>query len=250
MLVMVSMIMALDAWWRWRTNEGPFWLVLLIGVVLALSFSKELVLIGLGIFLIDPLLQNVNRKIRGMIVILMAGLFWFGTHVIVTTDLSSAQEKLEGTVYSSQKVIGRCCDVTFIESSYLALKHAGIFVGLEHPILGVGPGRFNHAIQEAKTAGVYPEFLPDYDPHSTWVGAFSEAGILGLISLLFLAFAFYRLFTRHASMLQEQPFARILLVGLLLHVIASVSVDAMNFRHVWVAMGILTGLALPLRSST
>jgi len=131
-----------------------------------------------------------------------------------------------------------------LETSYLALKRAGLSVGSKHVLLGVGPGEFNKYLPEEKKLGVYPEHLPDYDPHSTWVGAFAETGILGLLGLIVLTIS-GGLFCMRRSTSAIWASSDLMLpvgVSILLLLIASVSLDIMNFRYLWAPFGLLVGV--------
>ena len=83
--------------------------------------------------------------------------------------------------------------VQIVETTYTTLKRANWRIALSHPVIGVGPGQSNTYLPGLKAAGIYPAHLPNYDPHSTWMGAFSETGLVGLATLIAMVAAWQRL---------------------------------------------------------
>lgn len=58
---------------------------------------------------------------------------------------------------------------------------------LDHPLRGQGPGGFKAALESAVDQGFpSPDFLAYRHPHSAYLSALSQAGLLGLLSLLLL----------------------------------------------------------------
>ena len=243
-LVYVCLLPMLYFYRRVRLGEkGVVWLLLLFSVCLA-TISKELVLVFLGFFLVDPWVLAKVKVLRLLAVIFTALVLWFGTHFIVQQPTEITDNYLEGTFYTSEKILWQNDNLQLLETSYSALKKAGISVGAKHPVFGVGPGQFNSYLPKEKELGNYPAHLPEYDPHSTWIGAFSETGLFGLLSLIFLTLILYR-FT--ASKISSERWAAntyLLPVGvsILVVLIASVSLDIVNFRFLWVPIGVLLGL--------
>ena len=243
-LVYVSFLPALYAYRCWRTG-GPFpGLLPFILLACALTFSKDLLLLGLGLFLVEPLTARLARPGRVALVAATALTLWFMTHYIVQPRGADAGAVLSGTPYTSERVVWRGGGVQLLETSYTALKQAGVAVGAAHPWLGVGPGHFNAYLPALKAAGRYPTHLPDYDPHSTWTGTFAETGALGALAL-FLLLGWWLTHTGGVNFLPAHlaPEDLGLRVFVLLLLIAAFSVDAMNFRYLWMGLGAAVGLA-------
>lgn len=243
-LVYVCMLPLLYFYRRVRSGKsGMWWLVLLVAICLA-TISKECTLVVLGCFLVDPWVFANWPKLRKVGLVGVSLILWFGTHFIVQRPNEVQGSYLEGTAYTSENVFWKGENVQLLETSYLALKRAGLAVGNKHLLLGVGPGEFNKHLPEEKTLGVYPEHLPDYDPHSTWVGAFAETGILGLLSLIALTISGWLLCVRPSTraIWASSDFMLPVGVSILLLLIASVSLDIMNFRYLWAPFGLLVGV--------
>jgi hypothetical protein len=169
--------------------------------------------------------------------------FWFGTHFIIQTRQPVAESDLAGTFYTSGELVWVGENYQLLESSYSALKRAGVSVVFKYPWLGVGPGQFGRFLPAEKASGVYPEHLPLYDPHSTWLGSFSETGVFGFVSLLLLSLVFYRRFTNFEPSAEASGMVSCIKVFLLLMLVVSVSTDVANVRFLWLAIGIMLGMS-------
>ena len=243
MLIIVLLLPTLYAWRGWRDGRLTIWWFLLLFPLGFLTFAKEFLLLGLGLLLIDPWLrQRVwgrGRGMRGLVVGAVAIIFWLGTHYIVQQRRPFAETDLAGTNYTAGNVVWQSTDYQIIETSYTELKKAGVTVAARHPVVGVGPGQFGRALPAEKAAGRYPASLPNYDPHSTWLGALSETGTLGFVALLFLVFVCWRSIRSCGTHVLPEDIRQSLLIFLLLIAILSVSKDVMNFRFLWFGVGVL-----------
>lgn len=243
MLIMVLLLPTLYAWRSWRSGERSLiWFAFLLPLA-GLTFSKEILLLGLGLLLVDPWFRGRGRRMQGWLIGAVAVVFWFGTHFIVQERQPVAASSLAGTEYTSGNLVWVGEKYQLLETSYSALKRAGISVSSKYPVLGVGPGQFGRYLPAEQTAGIYPSHLPHYDPHSTWLGALSETGIAGLLALLLLSALLYQQFSRLPLADAEAGMVLCLQIFLLLLLISSVSKDVANFRFVWVVIGLLLGLA-------
>ncbi|MGB3802230.1 MAG: hypothetical protein WA952_20580, partial [Lewinella sp.] len=94
---------------------------------------------------------------------------------------------------------------------------------------GVGPGQFQYHTEALEATGQYPTHFGRVNPHSAWTGAFAETGLLGLLGLILLV----------ASLFHYRPGQwTVPAVLLLLFLIASIFKDVMNFRGLWVLIGL------------
>jgi hypothetical protein len=245
MLIIVLLLPTLYAWRGWRDGRLKIWWFALLLPLAFLTFAKEVLLLGLGLLLVEPLVRKVfgrGRRVQGLLIGAVALTFWLATHYIVQERQPFAESSLAGTSYTAGVIVWEGTDYQVIETSYTALKKAGAYVATQHPVIGVGPGQFGRALPAAKAAGHYPEHLPDYDPHSTWLGALSETGAFGFIGLLLLVCAIWRNVAPLTPAIVTDDIRLCLLVFLLLILIMSVSKDVMNFRFVWWGIGLLLGL--------
>ncbi|MEM1358124.1 MAG: O-antigen ligase family protein [Bacteroidota bacterium] len=277
MLIIVLLLPTIYAWRKWREGVASAWWFVFLFPLAGLTFSKEVLLLGLGLALVDPWFRRRGRGVQALLVGTVAVTFWLGTHFIVQERQAVADSSLAGTEYISERLLWQGSHYQILETSYSALKKASLAVAIKHPIIGVGPGQFGRYLPAEKQAGTYPEHLPNYDPHSTWLGALAETGIIGFFSLLWLSWLFYQRFAglgyqansaKHVTVsspaaggserVREKTSSNgaILscLVFLLLILILSVSKDVANFRFIWLIIGGLLGVwekkRLPLSQTT
>lgn len=75
-------------------------------------------------------------------------------------------------------------DAGTIRSSRVDIWRAGIILGSRHPIIGVGAGSFVESVPEAIAEMQSYTAMRDIEAHNTYITAFAELGIVGLILLL------------------------------------------------------------------
>jgi hypothetical protein len=243
MLIIVLLLPTIYAWRSWREGrKSLIWFAFLLPLA-GLTFSKEILLLGLGLLLVDPWFRGRGRRMQGWLIGAVAVVFWFGTHYIVQLRQPVDESSLAGTEYTSGNLVWVGEQYQLLETSYTALKRAGVSVSRKYPIFGVGPGQFSHHLAAEQAAGVYPAHLLHYDPHSTWLGALSETGIGGLLGLLLLSVLLYLSFRRLPLDGPDAGVVLCLQTFLVLLLILSVSKDVANFRFVWVVIGVFLGLA-------
>ena len=162
------------------------------------------------------------------------------------------QRSLNRWIFNSFYNLGVSCAVISLtgwliavigdKSNYLFAKRCALAIGRQNPVMGVGPGNFNQALDnldEDQLTGLIK--LKNFDPHSTYFGGFAETGIIGLLSILLL---FYFALRKMNSLLVRTPKAvwYCLLVAIQIFLIEGISTDIMNFRNLWVILGIISGI--------
>ena len=235
MLYMLLLPGLVFAYRDWRGRSGAIWPVAIIALAGLLTLGKENLLFPIGVLLFEAAWGGPGRR-RTVLRLAAAGLsavLLLGTHLLVVRSDSS----LLDTAFTSGRSVARVGAYTLVETNYTTNKRAALEVGLEHPLLGVGPGRFAQATVALVGSGRYPVHFGRFDPHSAWTGAFAETGLLGLLGLLALVVALYGY--RPADPVPA------LAVLLLLFLLASVFKDVGNFRGVWVVVGGYVSLCQP-----
>ncbi len=218
-----------------------------------LTFSKEIILTILTFSLLIWLHLHPKKGIK--IIILFTTLicaigYVFFTHIIVLgANQKNKLTELSQSEFSTGKVIYENKKFTLVESSYLALKRISYKLGEENPFFGIGSGNYAEKLMEAKQTGQYSPNLPIYDPHSTYLGVFAENGIVVLMALLLMICAWvYQLFKTASVFLFYGASA--ILALLLVCWINAVSCDILNYRHLWVLLGIASGIFASKEVST
>jgi hypothetical protein len=135
--------------------------------------------------------------------------------------------------------------VEYQTMSYLRIKQVAWDAFLSRPLAGIGLDRFHTATEAAFQDGRLTAPYRAIDPHSTFVGRFAETGLAGGVTLLVLWLAIGR---AAAQALMSTPAetrwiavaAAAAVAGTLIN---TMNADVMNFRFLWVVLGLLRYLA-------
>lgn len=151
--------------------------------------------------------------------------------------------------------------VSYVPSIYMVQYRAAIDMGLEHPLLGHGIGTFallasryidwdrtesTFASHSDATRGYY--WRPSFDPHSTYLGAFAEGGLVGLSAVVSVfAVVLWQLirFVSKSSRTFWQWCGWCVCAGHIGFLLHGVTVDMLLFRHFWVMLAV-GGVAIRL----
>jgi hypothetical protein len=249
-LVGLLQLPAFLAWNRWlteslRTIYGLAFIVLSVAIVL--TFSKLILPFLLGLWL----LWQWRREGNWLTQITLAGIVtvvYFGaTHWV----LSPNQEQYE--TENSPHYLGTKTEllggrIAAFPTNYWATKKAAFSLLEENLWWGVGPGRFSVNLPALQEEGRYPTYFNAYDPHCAYTGALAETGIVGALTLLLLLAAITRHVYLHWATCRQQTDLMALVAFLVIIALQSLTTDTMNFRHLWVAAGLLIG-SLGLRQA-
>ncbi len=132
--------------------------------------------------------------------------------------------------------------VSYDPVSYLRLKRVALRAFLREPLTGVGLGAFADETERAYREGALQQLYRRADPHCELLGRLAETGILGGATLLLLWWGI----GRSGWLLLRRPqasawMASAILAGCLGLLVNSVNADIMNFRFLWVGLGLLRG---------
>ena len=135
-------------------------------------------------------------------------------------------------------------DVEYQIMAYLRLKQVAWDTFTSHPLSGLGLDRFHSATEAAYQAGRLTATYRAIDPHSTLPGRMAEAGIIGAVSLLALWLVAGMETIRLVALPAAWPWVTTAVAaGLAATLINGVNADVMNFRFLWVALGLVRGLS-------
>jgi O-antigen ligase len=142
------------------------------------------------------------------------------------------------------RVIVGGLDVEYQTMSYFRLKQVALDAFLRHPLTGLGLDRFHAATELAFQQGRLTAPYRNIDPHSTFLGRLAETGLIGGISLLVLWIAI----ALHATQLSNTAASdswvmRAIIAALAGTLVNSLNADVMNFRFLWVVLGLMRGLS-------
>lgn len=228
-------------------------MVLLVAALLTFSHSVAGIAVAVLIATWPSLRTAALRSAAAAAVILMVLAANFAATVSIRSVGGSPRDNsnYEYGVDSGRAEIAGV-NVEYQTMSYLRLKQVAWDTFAGRPLTGIGLDRFHSATEAAYQGGRLTEHYRAADPHSSIPGRLAETGILGAITMLALwcvaGIETMRLLARGSPPPWIVTAAAAGLAGTLIN---SVNADVMNFRFLWVALGLIRGLSpMPaLRSS-
>lgn len=216
-----------------KNKWGIFFIILISLFCLILTFSKSIITFTLGILII---LFFKIFKLKKRIILLISSLFFiiyiFISHLIVTSNNSNLQESLKSTNFTSDKILYQYNETIFIETGYTILNRIEIDIIRHNFLFGVGPGNFYKQLNYYRKTGFYPNKLPDFDPHSTYLGLFSENGIFGFSIFIFILIYIFNVFYNSPYLLNDNLIFALFLI-FIIFLIEGTTTDILNYRHFW-----------------
>lgn len=220
-----------------------------LGIILIssfLTFSKTFLLIISGIALLFFFKKNLLNRYKYLEAILILSIFLsfiVSSHFLFFKSDSGWQHKLENTPFSTNKILYKNDKVIILESFYIFSKRCAVEISKINPIIGIGPANFNKSMNRLDKSE-FPALnkLMGVDPHSVYFGTLAENGLLGLICVILM---FYFLVKKLKRIKNKEPiFVYALFMIFVLLLIEGITTDIMNFRNLWVIMGIVEGIRL------
>ena len=216
-------------------------LLMLLAALLTLSRSISFLFWGAFLVLIFKK-RGYSRRLFLSSTLVLTLLMTLGTHFIFISKNSPALPSLYASPFTSNKIIAEQGNYLVLETSYLANKRTCIAIWQNQPILGVGTGNFVESAKKMKEIGVYPDKLPVYEAHSTYLGTLAENGIFAAIAVIFLFGLLARQIICFGNV-QNDLFATALLLCLTSVFIEGIALDTMNFRHYWLLFALVWAYA-------
>ena len=187
----------------------------LIAVGVALTFSR-----GAGVaFAVVLVVMTIMRtiRVRQLILVAAAVLLLLSAMPAYQARLSTlgALVHVGAKTETGPKADG-AADSRAVEATAAAL------VVVDHPLLGVGPGRFKtHYVDYAKQVGLDGAHTQNRQAHNLYLGAAAETGLLGLAALLGVFFVTLRALSRvRRRLTDERPELAGMATGFLLAIVA------------------------------
>lgn len=134
-------------------------------------------------------------------------------------------------------------DVEYAVISYFRLKEIAWDAFTSHPLTGVGLDRFHSLTETAYANGRLTAHYQHIDPHSTFFGRLAETGLAGTLPLIALWIGIFATLRSLPGWRGDRGLALALFAGLCGLLVNTLNADVMNFRFLWVAAGLLRGLA-------
>jgi hypothetical protein len=133
-------------------------------------------------------------------------------------------------------------NVEYQTMSYLRLKQVAWDAFRGSPLAGIGLDRFHQVTAIAHAQGRLTAPYRAIDPHSTFFGRFAETGVIGGSTLIILWIAIAIACDRLRARDPGGWIALAVTAGIVGTAVNSLNADVMNFRFLWVALGLVRGL--------
>ncbi len=134
--------------------------------------------------------------------------------------------------------------VSYDPMNYFILKRIAWEAFLRRPLTGIGLDRFHEETERAYQQGRLNRQSRRLDPHSTFFGRLAETGLLGAVTLAFFWVVILQTGLKLQADLgpsQERWVVRAVMAGMIGLLVNGLNVDIMNFRFLWVGLGLLRG---------
>ena len=233
-----------------QRNSKIFLVLTLMTLVCILTYTKSFAMVIASIIVMLSFHFQILKRLKSLAWVGILSIFLFLSHFSFVTKFNFEQniyclalEKQPFKEFENSYLLRTC---------YGVLKEINMIAFFRHPLVGLGGGNFTDYTKQLKTEGIYPTYLSDFDPLSTYFGALSELGIIGFIALIALYYAIFSTWKRvafpHFETNEDTSFW-ILLGGVLLFMCSEGFVtDTMNFRHYWVVIACLAAYSRKLNT--
>lgn len=223
---------------------------------LLLTASKSLLVVAIGILCLlalearRPTARRFALTTGAVTVLLLVAV----THLTPSSPGRPPLDELWARGVPVDRVtLAQFGDSELVTTGYSALKSVGLDMWQQRPLTGVGPGGFHPALEQLRPPGARPPGDAVYDPHSTYVGALAETGVIGVAALGAVAAAAVQS-ARRALRMGTEPGARADAVALTACLAAlaveAVSTDVLSLRWVWILFAGAAAWSPAVRAAT
>lgn len=222
---------------------------LMLAIAATLTFSHSIAGIAVAVLVVSWRQLEPHRWLRraatvAAIAVVLAANF----AASVSIRSIGASSLRDDTVFHYAVDRGRSeiagVDIEYQTMSYLRLKQVAWDAFLTRPLTGVGLDRFHAVTEAAYQQGRLTAPYRTIDPHATFAGRFAEAGLIGGVTLFVLWFAIGRAVLQLLpGALQDRSIVVPAAAAIAGTLINSMNADVMNFRFLWVVLGLVRGLS-------
>lgn len=228
--LLVAFMLALGLRARAPAPAKPGWTAVacLLAAGELLTFSRSVAGFSVAAaILAAPMMRSRGLRLSAWIAVFLVVLITNVASVIGPMPKGAATHYEVGSI--STNIAGVRVEGKLV--SYAALKGIAWAGFLEHPLTGVGPGRFTTLTEAAFREGRITSRYRGAWPHSDLAGRLAETGMFGGLTLVFLWIAWFRAMRPALAGGVALPrAAAAAVIGILVN---SANADVMNFRFLW-----------------
>lgn len=214
----------------------------LLGTVMFFTYTKSIVMFVASASVMVSIQYNIFQPFKKATWSFILIIFLFLSHFSFVSKTDFEQDKFCNAL--EKKPLMEIGEKYLLRTCYGVLKESTMIAFSRHPLIGLGGGNFTEFTNVLKKENLYPSYLVEFDPLSTYFGALSELGLIGFLSLLFLYYSVYEAWKNMSidtHLTYEDRQFWLLMGAVLLFIIAEGFVtDTMNFRHYWLVLACLT----------
>ncbi|MBT4731816.1 hypothetical protein HOB87_07590 [Candidatus Woesearchaeota archaeon] len=214
------------------------YLFIILMLAFILSISKTIVLMVASLFLFFGFYGKIHNKVvlyfLRIIPIFLFVFYVIASHLVIDLNYGKDIKESQESGYVSNGV--QLGDIYIAPTAYYMIKKGSAEVFKDNILFGVGPGQYNKHYEALKEKGIYNNKIPNYDPHSTFLGSMAELGIFaGIYLIISIIILFNDLIHKRKKSLNSNNslFGLILILLLVAISIESLVTDIMNFRQYW-----------------
>ena len=241
-LIFIILLPILSDYRRWRQQGTTPWFLLLCLPLFVLTFSKEALLLPIALLTLEAFRGGARLVCCLLIGFLVVG-YNLSTHYFFQPRQDIAGTPYAEADYSPGTIVWQSERYQVLETTYTALKRVALYRATQHPLLGLGADQFHQAFRDDWPAEIYPERLPAYAPHSTWLGVLAEAGLLGLLAFSVMVYGLCgKLRDNLRGRLDDVASLNYVLAAFFVSLaVASVNYDLLHRVFVWVPLALVLG---------
>ncbi len=220
-------------------NKNKIQIVLLILFCLSalLTFTKSCLILLAGIILLISFKPRHTWFRYSLLFFPFVLIFIIMSHFLLVKTKNIHDDSYKNSPFTSNEILIHGQNYSIIASGYYCFKKTAWKIFKQQTMFGIGPGNYNQMVGILKESGEYPSNLPNYDPHSSYMGALAETGIIGFILLCLLGFSIVNVISKIDWL--SDPFSFTLVILFVMMLAEGISMDTMNFRHYWVVVSVI-----------
>lgn len=228
-----------------KKNVQSLFVFAILSLAYIFTFAKIVVLLVIGVIFILLRKRDFNLLVKNGLRFISFSLFvfyMFATHFMLISKTNPNLDAIRNKAFNTGEIIGETQNNYIIPTAYFTLKQSAFHLGKTNLLTGVGAGNHEKYFHQLKEEGLFPKHIPDYDPHSTYFGSFAETGIFGFAAILFLTFVTFKMSNQILKTKKYYNLKIAVVACLFIFFMEAISVDAINFRHLWLVLAILSAI--------
>ena len=245
-LLAVSLPFALLHPWVQSSRRRTVIAATILGVAAALTFSHSIAGIATAVLIVSWRHLRTAPLRAGAVAAVLLVILAFNFAASIAVRSIGTTPFRDDTVFQYVIAGGRTeiagVNIEYQTMSYLRIKQVALDAFRSRPLFGIGLDRFHHVTEAAFQQGRLPENYRAVDPHSSFIGRLAETGLVGLITMVILWIAIGRTAAEWFALTSPPDWMALAAIAALAGTLVnSMNADVMNFRFLWVVLGLMRG---------